>query len=255
MSGAGDPVEEYLDQLYRKLRATPREGRRTLAEAEDHLREGVADGLAAGLSEREAAEAAVSSFGSVAAVVRAHEGRFPSVSLFASLAVSAWRLISVGLLAIGASGLLASAMNVIFGPQFVGGAPTLVGASAANCRHWLANWPLAHGCAQASMLEASADAVSLRVAAGVLGLIMLGVYLLVFRGAPRVLPEGFVPTVAVTLFGTAAVGLAGLTVVAPAASGLGGPGLYLSGAIAALAVAVGYLPALRRTLLRAGTRT
>ena len=34
-------------------------------------------------------------------------------------------------------------------------------------------------------------------------------------------------------------------------SGLnGGPGAYLSGAIVALAVALGFLPALRRTLLR-----
>ena len=67
-----DPVEAYLDQLYVSLRTTPREARRIIAEAEDHLRESVAAGLAAGLTERDAQEAAISSFGSARAVVRAH---------------------------------------------------------------------------------------------------------------------------------------------------------------------------------------
>lgn len=39
-----DPVEAYLDQLYVSLRTTPREARRIIAEAEDHLRESVAAG-------------------------------------------------------------------------------------------------------------------------------------------------------------------------------------------------------------------
>jgi hypothetical protein len=43
--------------------------------AEDHLHESAATGLAAGLTYAEAAEAAISSFGSVRAVVRAHETR------------------------------------------------------------------------------------------------------------------------------------------------------------------------------------
>lgn len=248
----GDPVEEYLDELYRKLRVRPREGRRVLAEAEDHLREAVADGLAAGLSEYEAKQAAISSFGSVGAVVRAHDQLrgLPGAAVLADLVVSAWKLVSVGLLAVGASGVVAAIMNAALGREFVGGAPTTVGATAADCRHWLANWPAAHSCAQASMLEASADAVSLRLVAGVLGVIMVVVYVIALRRAPRALPEGFVPTVAVTLFGAAAAGLTGLAVVDPAGSGLGGPGVYLSAAIAALLVAVGYLPALRRTLLR-----
>ena len=253
----GDPVEEYLDELYRKLRVRPREGRRVLAEAEDHLREAVADGLAAGLSEYEAGRAAISSFGSVGAVVRAHDQRLrglPGAAVLADLAVSAWKLVSVGLLAVGASGVVAAIMNAALGRGFVGGAPTTVGATAADCRHWLANWPAAHSCARASMLEASADAVSLRLVAGVLGVIMLVVYVIALRRAPRALPDGFVPTVAVTLFGAAAAGLTGLVLVDPAGSGLGGPGVYLSAAIAALFVAAGYLPALRRTLLRHARR-
>ena len=58
------PVEEYLRLLRACLRTRPEETSRILAEAEDHLRESVADGRAAGLTETEAAEAAISSLGS-----------------------------------------------------------------------------------------------------------------------------------------------------------------------------------------------
>ena len=67
------PIEEYLRQLRASLRTRPEETSRILAEAEDHLRESVAAGRAAGLTETEAAEAAISSFGTVRAVARAHQ--------------------------------------------------------------------------------------------------------------------------------------------------------------------------------------
>jgi HAAS len=66
-------IEEYLRQLRASLRTRPEETSRILAEAEDHLRESVAAGRAAGLTETEAAEAAISSFGTVRAVARAHQ--------------------------------------------------------------------------------------------------------------------------------------------------------------------------------------
>ncbi len=106
------------------------------------------------------------------------------------------------------------------------------------------------------MLEASSDAVSLRVVAALPGLLLMAAYFLVrqyrrHRGRERqVLPDGFVPTVAASLFGAMAIGLGGLSVQQVNAATLGGPGQYLSGAIAALAVAVAFVPALRRTLLR-----
>ncbi len=102
----GDLIEEYLDQLYTGLRGSPRRGRRILAEADDHLRQGVAEGMAAGLTEREAQEAAISSFGSVRAVVRAHAGRgsVPGVAVVVDVAMSAWKLGSIGLLAVGPAG-------------------------------------------------------------------------------------------------------------------------------------------------------
>ena len=56
----GDLVEDYLDQLYARLRCAPRDARAILAEAEDHLHEAVTDGLAAGLTLAQAQEQAVS---------------------------------------------------------------------------------------------------------------------------------------------------------------------------------------------------
>lgn len=98
-----DLIAEYLDRLRRGLRVCAGEAELILAEAEDHLRETEAAGLAVGMTEREAQEAAISSFGPVRAVTRAHLARAaggPAVAVMA-----AWKLISLLLLAAGASGM------------------------------------------------------------------------------------------------------------------------------------------------------
>jgi hypothetical protein len=254
-----DLVEQYLDQLYARLRCAPRDARRILAEAEDHLREAVTDGLAAGLTQAEAEEQAVSSFGSVRAVVRAHDRRLrrlPTLAVLRDVVMAAWQLGAIGLVAVGASGLIAWVMNAAFGRPFVGGAPGTIRYPATDCQHWLAIWPHAQSCAQAAMLENSSDAVSLRLAAGVLGLAALAAYHLARRRSRDVLPESFTPTVAMTLFGAAGLLLAGMTVddtVLGMRSGLGtaaGAGFYLSGAIVALAMALRYARDLNRSILQ-----
>ena len=260
MSGtSGDLVEDYLDQLYARLRCAPRDARRILAEAEDHLREAVTDGLAAGLTEAEAQEQAVSGFGSVRAVVRAHDARLrrlPSVAVLRDVILAAWRLGAIALVAVGASGLVAWLMNAVFGRSFVGGAPGAVRYPAASCRHWQSLWPHAHSCAQALMLENSSDAVTLRLAAGVLGVAALATYHLARRRSRDLLPDSFTPTVAMTLFGAAGLGLAAISVddtVAGIPSGLGtaaGAGFYASGAIVALVMALRYARQLHRSILR-----
>lgn len=260
MSAPGtDLVEQYLDQLYARLRCAPRDARRILAEAEDHLREAVTDGLAAGLTQAEAEEQAVSSFGSVRAVVRAHDQRLrrlPTFAVLRDVVMAAWRLGAIGLVAVGASGLIAWVMNTAFGRGFVGGTPGAIRYSAADCHHWLSIWTHAHSCAQAAVLENSSDAVSLRLAAGVLGLATLACYHLAHRRPAGLLPDSFTPTVAMTLFGAAGLILAGISVdhtVLGIRSGLGtaaGTGFYLSGAIVALALALRYARDLHRTILR-----
>jgi hypothetical protein len=255
MSASADLIEDYLDQLYVRLRIRPRRARRILAEAEDHLREAAAQGMAAGLTVREAQQEAISAFGSVRAVVRAHDSRlqrFPAVAVARDLVLAAWMLGTFGLLAVGASGLVAAGMNMLFGPGFVGGTvPAGTKLAASACQGWLADNPGAHSCAQAAMLEASVDAVSLRIAAGVLGLLLLAGYRLVWRDpSPGALPEAFVPTVAVSLFGAATVGLVWLASTGAVVWPSSGPGFYLSGAVVALAAAAAFVPQLRRTLLR-----
>jgi hypothetical protein len=106
MTTSAGPVRQYLDQLRASLR-TPGASL-ILAEAEDHLREAVAAGLAAGLTEREAQEAAISSFGSVRAVVRAHQARRGrTAAVMGDLAMMAWKLTGLVLVAYDASVLIA----------------------------------------------------------------------------------------------------------------------------------------------------
>jgi hypothetical protein len=123
--------------------------------------------------------------------------------------------------------------------------------AASSCQGWLADNPGAHSCAQAAMLETSVDAVSLRIAAGLLGLLLLAGYRLVRRdGLPGALPEAFVPTVAVSLFGAATAGLVWLASTGTVVGATSGPGFFLSGALVALAAAAAFVPRLRRALLR-----
>ena len=100
-------VGEYLRQLRASLRTRPEEASRILAEAEDHLRESVAAGRAAGLTETEAAEAAISSFGTVRAVVRAHQTpRGRAAAALGSLFMAIWFLAGTALTAVFAIGLV-----------------------------------------------------------------------------------------------------------------------------------------------------
>lgn len=247
---SGDLIRCYLAELRAKLRAQDAE--LVLAEAEDHLRESAAAGLATGMTETEAQEAAISAFGSVRAVVRAHRAnRAWRVRLAGDLVLAAWKLGWMGMFAIAGSGLVALAMDVLFGRPFVGQAPAGTAYSTGKCQYWLSQWPAAHTCAQAAMLESSVDVVTERLAAGGFGgLLLLGSYLIASalwrKRARPVLPRGFFAAAAVVIFGLGALGLAVITLTGSPLGVPTGPGAYLSGALAALAVAFAYLPAVRR---------
>jgi hypothetical protein len=101
------PVEQYLDELYRRLRVPPRRARQILAETEAHLYDSTAAGLAAGLSEQEAEGDAVARFGSAAAFAatcRPRPTRRSTVMVLPALASVGWLLAAAGLIAIGVSG-------------------------------------------------------------------------------------------------------------------------------------------------------
>ena len=241
-----DLIGRYLGQLRAKLRG--RDADLVLVEAEDHLRESAAAGLAIGMTETEAQEAAISAFGSVPAVVRAHRAK--RGQLAADLVLAAWKLGWIGMFAIAGSGFVALAMDHLLGRSFVGQAPAGASYPAAKCQYWLSIWRGAHTCAQAAMLENSSDAVSLRVIGGGLaGMALLAGYLIARlawrRRTVAVLPEGAFPAAAVAVFGLGALGLTVITLTGSLIGVRSGPGAYLSGALAALAVAVAYLPAAR----------
>jgi len=109
MSGAGtDLIAGYLAELRAGLWVPAAEAELIVAEAEDHLRETAAVGMEIGMTEREAHEAAISSFGPVRAVIRAHRRRTVTAG---DAVMAAWKL--TGLLATiaGAGGVAAVFMQ------------------------------------------------------------------------------------------------------------------------------------------------
>jgi hypothetical protein len=103
MSGAGpDLIAGYLADLRAGLRVPPGEAELILAEAEDHLRETAAAGRAVGMTELEAQQAGISSFGSVRAVVRAHRRRKLTAG---AAAMAVWKLTGLLATTVGAGGL------------------------------------------------------------------------------------------------------------------------------------------------------
>lgn len=101
-----DLIGQYLDELRRGLRAVPGEAEAILAEAEGHLRETAAARAAMGMTERDAQQAAIWCFGPVRAVSRAHLARLTrGTALLVSVAMAAWKLVSLLLLAAGVSGM------------------------------------------------------------------------------------------------------------------------------------------------------
>lgn len=100
----GDLIEQYLARLRADLRTPAGRTAQILAEAEDHLRESAAAGIAIGMTKLEAQEAAISAFGSVRAVVRAH--RRPASAVATDVAMAAWKLAAVYLLAVPVTGVV-----------------------------------------------------------------------------------------------------------------------------------------------------
>jgi hypothetical protein len=251
---SGDLIQQYLARLRASLPA--RDADRIMAEAEDHLRETEHAGLAVGLTEMEAQAAAISAFGSVTAVVRAHRARhFRSGALAGDLVTAAWKLIWLMLLAAGLTGLLDVIMEFMVGGDFLSGlVPRL---TPEQCRHVMSQYPYAAGnCSQASFLGGSHGLLTVCTVAGLLGIFLFLAYLAMRdfqrgrgRAAWQVLPAGFFPAAAVTAFGLLAAGLSWRTGVI-AADG-DGPGGLITGAVLAIAVAVFYGVRLRRAQLAA----
>jgi len=258
---ADDPVEAYLDRLLVELRGRAGDVRRILAEVESHLDDAVRDGVAEGLSLGAAQRRALDRFGSPRTVARrfgSASGWLLPVPVLGQLMLTLLLLGGIGLTAVGVSGAVAGGMGAVLGKDFVAADPAGVTYTPARCADFLEYHPEAHTCSGAATAHHFDEVIGYRLAAGALGVVMLGGWLLArrrprCRGTLGLLPDGFTATIGVVLFGAAAAGLvlqsAGQVVIGGESAGAG---QYLSGGIVASAMALSFGLVLHRTLV---TRT
>jgi hypothetical protein len=172
-----DPIEAYLDRLFVALSGTPREIRRTLAEAELHLYESAEELEASGLSWEEARAEAVRRMGP--AEVTAGPVRvtiYLSPALRRRVALSLLLIGGVGGVAIGVASVLGLIVREVWGPAAIANAFPADSYSAADCENWQAADPTAHDCLSVmTALHASHFLIDTLVC-GVLGVLALILY-------------------------------------------------------------------------------
>lgn len=160
-------------------------------------------------------------------------------------------LVWVGLLAIGASGVVAGAMSFAWGPDFVAGDLPFVTYTPDRCAELQQGSAATVTCREAATLDHADEVVGYRVVAGVLGLLALVGWLSWRRRVKP--PEDALPPALVSGAATAMFLVAGLALAAIGVDLLvlgAGPGGYLSAGAVSLAVAA-YFGCRLRTDLRA----
>ncbi len=250
-AGGDSPVEVYLDRLLAATPGSPRDVRALLSEAEAHLRDATAEGMASGLSQAQAEDEAVARFGTVWSVAAA-EGRRSSLPLAAlgrQVGASGLLLGAIGGIAVGVSGILTAILGAFGGSTFIVDISPTTHLAPSDCARWLANDPRAHSCYQAALSDWASEVVGFRLVAGVAGFLALAAFLVVRRRWPR-LPATVVDTIAVTLFGLAGAWMAGLG-IDWLAQGHNGAGQWLGAAPVALALGGYYGYRLLRDLRQA----
>ena len=232
-----DPIEAYLDELLTHLRGSPRQVRRTLTEAEAHLRDAVDAGATP--------EDAVARFGaaSVIAVAANRQARVPMPVVVREVIVAGSLLVAIGLCAIGASGLISAGMDAAFGPRFVAGDLPTIRYNATRCAEYESLAPGATNCSAAAARHHADEVEMYRIGAGVLGLGMLAASAGLrrrWRTARRALPTSLPPAVGAAVFGVAAITLASQAMQSIGGRSVAGLGQWLSAAVVAAIVALGF---------------
>jgi hypothetical protein len=253
-----DVIEDYLDHLLAELRGDPREIRRILTEIEGHLHDAVEAGLAEGLTDVAAQQRAVERCGTPVAVAKRfaaeHPGRLLSLDVFRQVARAAMFLVAVGLIAIGLSGGVAQEMGSASSARFVAGDPPGFVNPPVRCDYYLEYYPQGGTCSGAAALHHFDEVVMYRVAAGVLGLVVLAAYAWERRRRRRVerqvLPDAFVATIGATVFTAAGVYLILFAVDQWMVKSSAGAGQYLSGGVVALPIGIAFGVSLLRSVAR-----
>jgi hypothetical protein len=239
------PIETYLDELVAGLSTRqPRELRHLVAEAEAHLRDDAAAGMAAGLSGHAAELAAVERFGAAADLAAAERRRLvtPLWALARQFVLTALVLGGVGAMAVGASGALSAGIERVAGSRVVAAPSAGQLLSASDCTRWLGLDPAAHTCRAAATADWVNEVIWYRLALGLLGALALGIFVVARRRSTRVhgwelLPPAVSDAIAATLFCVGGVWTLGLGIDAIAVTSGDGSGQWLSAAVVALVAA------------------
>src|SRR5581483_599807 len=138
-----------------------------------------------------------------------HPGRLVSFDVVRQLARAAVFLIAVGLIAIGVSGGVAQMMGSTSSARFVAGdAPGFVNPPS-RCDYYLEYYPQGSTCSGAAALHHFDEVVMYRVAAGLLGLVLMAACAWERRRRRslerQVLPDVFFDDTAATVFTAAGV--------------------------------------------------
>ena len=184
---APDLIAGYLEELYAGLRVPAAEAELIAAEAEDHLRETAAAGIAIGMTELEAQQAAISSFGPIRAVVRAHRRRTVTAG---GVAMAAWKLAALLATTVGVGGLAGMGIFTYLlrsAPDGPGPVPTVAVVYAAMAAGGLvllaARRLTGHRTPRRDPLSPGVTASCFLVASA-----LLGIFGFVLRSAPAVPP-------------------------------------------------------------------
>jgi len=256
----GDLVEDYLDRLLVSLSGSPRQVRHTLAEVEAHLRDAVAEGIAAGLPEETAQVQALERIGPVHAVTGRPAGvARPSAALLRRLVLTAALVGGAGFAAIGGAGLVGRLLQALKGNLFMT-TPFPPGTyTQADCARWLAGDPGTRSCVAAMLADHAFDYLLQAAACGLLGLAGLAAYLFLRRrwsdrATATALPAGTAEGLGAILAGIAAVVCFGQVVDLETVQRGVGVGEPLSLGIAATVAAAAFALALRHRLRTARMR-
>lgn len=232
-------VEAYLDELVQALAGRPpRELRAVLAEAEAHLYDDIEAATARGVPREQAERDAIARFGPAVdlAAAERRRARLTVRESLGQLTRAAVLLAGVGAVVVGVSGLAAAVVRMFGGDRAlvdVGPGRTL---NPSDCARWLAAYPHAGDCHAAAVADWADETVYYRLAAGILGVLLLIAYRWLRRGyqPPRALST-VRDAVGLTAFGLAAVYTSAAAV--DAASGGSGVGQWLSATPVAAGVA------------------
>ncbi len=260
-----DAIDAYLDALMLRLLDDPSRNeadvaavRRAVTESEDHLRETQRAAMANGTSDVAAARLAVERFGTVNDVA----GRFRRSGTrrhdvtFGAVVRSLWLMGGIGLIAIGVSGVVASVLGAVWGRSFVSADLPGVTYTPQRCAQYAELAPGHATCEQAAIAHHFGEVVQYRIAAGVLGLMMLlaysaWIFALSRRGrSTSLIPTTWFEAAGTALFGAAAGALLLLSVGQELTGPAAGTGQYLSAGIVSLIVASVFALALARSVTR-----